>query len=470
MLLGRLHPPLRERALAAGVDQQVAALEAELGRLRTEIADPAGDAAKRRELERDRLRLEARLTAERRRAELEAVAERDRARRLGEAAAASDLAAAAEAAETTRLDELRGRVAEIKAQLAKKADPASTVQDVAEELGRIEALRQEIVDAFEEERGQRKAAVHALHDGPIAAAAEIGPRDAEFETAAEYKKRIRVARKKIVKLRKKRTAALAGVDRSIRKEIARQVGTLDKQHAALRRRDFVLGGEGVTLELDHYVLHHRAYVVHARVSDLEMAAFVMPMPRAQAKEFRAQPDLIVPEVVIRATSAGPVYHRVVLHGPKAKERYVGELGVDMTPDKRFLVTADRTVVDRKTGLEWTQDAWSGSRGDQSLSQRCAPASIGGRRGWRAPTGKELATLIVGCSEERGCDYMKGPAKDGCYWTPHIWGECEWLSSSDIMDVGGLGNKQTSIDFTHGRDDLEWRNGYDHYRCVRPVDK
>ena len=66
--------------------------------------------------------------------------------------------------------------------------------------------------------------------------------------------------------------------------------------------------------------------------------------------------------------------------------------VDMS--QRFtLVLEDQAVADNTTGLIWEQepdrihDVWEAS------VARCATKTIGGRKGWRAPSVDELKTLI-----------------------------------------------------------------------------
>ncbi|MET0515427.1 MAG: DUF1566 domain-containing protein [Nitrospiraceae bacterium] len=64
-----------------------------------------------------------------------------------------------------------------------------------------------------------------------------------------------------------------------------------------------------------------------------------------------------------------------------------------TSQRFTLVLEDQAVADTKTGLTWEQepdrihDVW-----DASIA-RCATKTIGGRKGWRAPSVDELKTLI-----------------------------------------------------------------------------
>lgn len=64
--------------------------------------------------------------------------------------------------------------------------------------------------------------------------------------------------------------------------------------------------------------------------------------------------------------------------------------------ERFeLVMGGQAVLDKETGLVWEQspDGTSYLPSTSALEGSCAPKTVGGRKGWRAPTTEELASLI-----------------------------------------------------------------------------
>jgi hypothetical protein len=87
---------------------------------------------------------------------------------------------------------------------------------------------------------------------------------------------------------------------------------------------------------------------------------------------------------------------------RGKRQFIVVIGVTLllsmnsvvTASERFTVTLNgEAVKDNKTGLVWEQapdrdfDVWSAS------VARCTTKTVGGQKGWRAPTKDELATLI-----------------------------------------------------------------------------
>jgi Protein of unknown function (DUF1566) len=93
------------------------------------------------------------------------------------------------------------------------------------------------------------------------------------------------------------------------------------------------------------------------------------------------------------------------------------------PTQRFTIVLDgQGVLDRKTGLTWEQepdrihDVW-----EASLA-RCAAKTIGGQRGWRAPSVDELRTLIDAEQQDPALPpgHPFSNIKSEIYWTatPH----------------------------------------------------
>ena len=97
-------------------------------------------------------------------------------------------------------------------------------------------------------------------------------------------------------------------------------------------------------------------------------------------------------------------------------------GADDLSQRFTMVLNGQGVLDRKTGLTWEQepdrihDVWEAS------IARCAAKTIGGEKGWRAPSVDELRTLID--AEERDPALPPGHPfsniKSEIYWTatPH----------------------------------------------------
>jgi len=117
-------------------------------------------------------------------------------------------------------------------------------------------------------------------------------------------------------------------------------------------------------------------------------------------------------------------------------------------------------VDQATGLWWQDPPRTSMLTWQDASDYCSGLVLGAQSGWRLPTISELRSLISGCSATGtggscgvtdicsgencmdqtcgGCDYMKGPGRNGCYWDAALAGDCGsapfWSSTSDADDA------------------------------------
>jgi len=90
---------------------------------------------------------------------------------------------------------------------------------------------------------------------------------------------------------------------------------------------------------------------------------------------------------------------------------------------RFVLVFDRAAVqDNQTGLIWEQapdsehDVWSRS------VERCTTKTVGGKRGWRAPTIQEMKSLIDPAQKDPSLPpgHPFSNIKSAIYWTatPH----------------------------------------------------
>ena len=145
-------------------------------------------------------------------------------------------------------------------------------------------------------------------------------------------------------------------------------------------------------------------------------------------------------------------------------------------------------VDPASGQCW-QESSVGSRVDWSAAvDYCESLSVDGlpAGSWRLPTVSELRSLIRGCPDTMtggacrvtdaclgrsctssacsSCDYLGGPAADGCYWDPALDGFCTWYWSSS--PYVGATSYAWAVDFVDGSVFSVIKTNSRNVRCIR----
>ena len=100
-------------------------------------------------------------------------------------------------------------------------------------------------------------------------------------------------------------------------------------------------------------------------------------------------------------------------------------------EKRFVVKWGGTIVlDKETGLVWEQSPDTTTRTWHDALIHCFIKKVGGRKGWRAPTIEELATLV---------DDTQGPPtlpSGHPFDTSAVQSSRYWSSTTTTFDAGG----------------------------------
>ena len=145
-------------------------------------------------------------------------------------------------------------------------------------------------------------------------------------------------------------------------------------------------------------------------------SFSVPIPKSEAREYKSHPELLVPEVLFRADLYGQKLDKVVFHGPKKEEVYVGLIG-------RYISFANGIVGDPKTGLEWRVGPDKDTNWNEARSWVQSLNLDGG--GWRMPSTDELKALYIKGTGSRNMT----PLLKTTGW--YVWsGETKTRGSSD----------------------------------------
>lgn len=90
--------------------------------------------------------------------------------------------------------------------------------------------------------------------------------------------------------------------------------------------------------------------------------------------------------------------------------------LDIDEGPRFKVV-DGTVLDRSTGLQWSQENVPGGRMNwKAAKEACAKLNLGGHADWRLPTIRELLTLVDYERHNPAIDSTAFKCDPDYYWT------------------------------------------------------
>lgn len=133
---------------------------------------------------------------------------------------------------------------------------------------------------------------------------------------------------------------------------------------------------------------------------------------------------------------------------------------DQAPPINFKASADGTVIDQRTGLEWQQQSDGIRKNFQGAVSYCEGLSLGNQSDWRLPNAKELESITD--------DNRLSPAIDPIFTTFNygVWPYDFWSSTSRPgLFRQGL---QFSIlnGYAHWNDKENWRPAAANVRCVR----
>ncbi len=108
-----------------------------------------------------------------------------------------------------------------------------------------------------------------------------------------------------------------------------------------------------------------------------------------------------------------------------------------------------TVIDSKTGLEWTAKPLAqGEMTHEQATKACAELDYAGHRDWSLPTREQLLTIVDITRHEPAIDTDAFPdfPKSGWFWTSDL---CAWSSASAWSVDFDYGDVSYDRRFLHG---------------------
>ncbi len=260
------------------INEELAALEAEIERRQAEIAAARSQEEKDR-LEAEQRRARAQEAAKRLQAEQLAQIEAQARRVLEQREAEDALRAQMEAQVEAQRVSLTRQAEERRAQLEELRKQSPVGSGVWEQLETIAGINRAIADInarFDETIARTEREVNALYDGRIEAIRENNPKE-PWDTADEYEELIA---RLTAGVETERTAEIdrrrAELQRNRESELVELRERLEARKAALNGREFTLGASATTVHVARFSAEQKRFPMEVRASNDDFA-FVVPL-------------------------------------------------------------------------------------------------------------------------------------------------------------------------------------------------
>jgi len=383
-------PDLEKRSRDLNVE--VDALEAEMARLKRlkKEAAEAEDDSKQRELERQRLIKEAELKqAQIRKKQKEEALKRQKQAEL-EAKKEAKQRKQQDRENEQRLALLRRQAEKMRQELGADLTGGATLESAVAELKRIKVQRDKIDHDFSVELSKQTQSITKFYNDKISRLADTSPWDKEFETKADYNARLAAAERKAAPVRQEKEQKLAALQSELKAARNNQIKPLENQIKTLKEKRFAIPASQVSFKLLSYKL-----TVQMMLGELAYKGsthkFIAAIPKKKAREYKYNPELLVPEVQIKVALNSQKIDKIIFHGPGKSENYTAITGIDIiSDDGRFIAYINKIVMDCETGLEWVAGPDRKTTWKEAKSWAESLNVAGG--GWRMPTRAELKTL------------------------------------------------------------------------------
>ena len=373
------------------LNAEVHALEADMTRLKQlkEEAARAKDESKQRELERQRLIKEAELKQAqiRKKQKLDALGRQKQA--TLEIEQQTKHREQQERENEQRLEMLRMQTEKMRQELGVELTGGATIESAVVELKRLKAQRDKIYDEFSVELRKQTQSVAKFYDDKISRLADTSPWDMEFETEADYKTRLALAESKASPVRQEKKHKLAAMRSELTTARDSQIKSLENQMKTLEEKRFTVPASQVSFRFLSYKLK-RQMMLGEVIFEEKTSKFLVGIPKQNAREYKHNPDLLVPEVQMHATLNGPWFNKIVFHSPTNNENYTAIFPQPVSDDGRFIAYDNDVVYDTKTGIEWF--AGPDKKTDWNEAKKWVEGLSVAGGGWGMPTRNELKAL------------------------------------------------------------------------------
>lgn len=380
------------------LNAEVGAIEKEMARLQRlkEEAARAKDEAKQRQIEQERLQKEAELKLAKIHQQQSEEAALRQKKAAEEAARYAEEREQQEKENEQRLAKLHLQADKMREELGGNVAGGTTLDKAIKELNRITLQKKELMEKFEAEMQMQNQEIMTFYDKKIASLVDTSPWDKEFETEADYRARLAEAERTAEPFRREKREKLAKLRENLMSLRNNQVAPLNKQIEILQDKRFTVPVTELFFKFTKYKLSSQ--VMHGQLIIFESTIeFDCPIPKKRAKQFKYNPELLVPEVKLQATLGGVKLDEIIFHAPD-KEKYISKPYniIFRRHYHDYLVdNGDGTVKDTRTGLIWAAKDNGKDINWTTAKRYCEEHTGGGYTDWRLPTAYELGTLYNG---------------------------------------------------------------------------
>ncbi|MBC8434183.1 MAG: caspase family protein [Desulfobacterales bacterium] len=308
---------------------------------------------------------------------------------------------------------LRMKANKMRQELSQESIQGLTIDSAVAKLKAIEEQREKITSDFTTEFENQANSLSAVYDKKIARIMDIPPWDKEFETAKVFQARVDVAEIKAAPFRKEKRGRLVSLRHALETVRDDALRMLNKQRKILLAKRFHVSASQVRFSFVEYFLKSEM-MLDSITANGTTKEFLFKIVPPKAREYKRHPDLLVPEVIMRATLDGPEFDKVSFNCPGNNETHTALPFLNITHDGRFVTFATGEEVDTftgfkvvrhdgeyvayangivgdiETGLEWKVGPDRATTWDEARSWVQNLGLDGG--GWRMPTMDELDDL------------------------------------------------------------------------------
>ena len=434
---------------------EVSTLEAEmreLERLKQEAGKRKED-AKIRELERERLLKESALKQARLREES--------AQREAEMRKKIEEESLKDTEKIKRQEKERGeRLAYLKLQSEKMKQELGSIAsalgitEAQAEVKRLNSMIAKLESDYRTELPKQLKSVKDYYEQKIKKAENQPPMDKMFETEPEYKERIEKTKREVSSLKTELSQKEAAITGQVNADMLGQIIPLIKQRDNLTKQEFPVGNKEIKWKFAKYNPEKEEFTISGQIKDMEdVVAINISIPKAKAREYYQNPDLLVANAVINIASDGsrkPL--EFTLQGPEGDTyhaRNVLSVLSGKLVDNRVLFSG--TVTDIATKLMWQQGE-GGKMNWESAISYCKGLSLAGYNDWRLPNIDELKSII---------DVKEKPKTNKTHF-PNVYSSGYWSSPTRV----GGSSSAWYVDFDDGNVSYDFKSYSYYVRCVR----
>jgi|GEM_PF-558228 len=201
---------------------------------------------------------------------------------------------------------------------------AMGLEEAATEVKKINAAVSVFDGDFKTELERQLRPVREHYRPRLAKAENIPPRNTMFETEADYKERVRKTQAESRRI----GSDLASKEKEVRDrllaEFDMQKKPLLEQRKKITRQEFLLGPREVKMKLEKYMPGREQFCVTVEPKSKnvgwERSKADIPVPKASAREYWRNPDLLVPVVMAKVDRTGKIMLKEIkVQGPQGQE-------------------------------------------------------------------------------------------------------------------------------------------------------